>query len=281
LLANVYLHRLDRAWDARRHGVLVRFADDVVVMCASREQAEAALARLRVLLAELGLEPKQAKTRIVHLAAGGSGFDFLGFHHRLVRSDGRRSRKRVTFLARWPTDKAMQRARDRLRELTDHSRLRVPIEEIVGDMNRFLRGWTAYFRYGNSTHRFEKMTSYARLRLTIVVAKRHQRRRGWGRSVVFFQSPNQLGLVGLTGLLPHPDPSGTGGKDRMPAVNDVGKPCAGEPHARIDGRELETGRPDHGREEERPDGKPTGHRGFATYRQVTPPRQLPTLRPTG
>jgi hypothetical protein len=65
----------------------------------------------------------------------------------------------------------------------------------------------------------------------------------------------------------------------MPAVNDVGKPCAGEPHARIDGRELETGRPDHGREEERPDGKPTGHRGFATYRQVTPPRQLPTLRP--
>ena len=206
LLANVYLHRLDRAWDARRHGVLVRFADDVVVMCASREQAEAALARLRVLLAELGLEPKQAKTRIVHLAAGGSGFDFLGFHHRLVRSDGRRSRKRVTFLARWPTDKAMQRARDRLRELTDHSRLRVPIEEIVGDMNRFLRGWTAYFRYGNSTHRFEKMTSYARLRLTIVVAKRHQRRRGWGRSVVFFQSPNQLGLVGLTGTVAAPRP---------------------------------------------------------------------------
>ncbi len=206
LLANVYLHRIDRAWDVRQHGVLVRFADDVVVMCATREQAEAALARLRVLLAELGLEPKQAKTRIVQLVVGGPGFDFLGFHHRLVRSDGRRSRKHVTFLARWPTDRAMQRARDRLRELTDHSRLRIPTEEIVEDMNRFLRGWTAYFRYGNSTLRFEKMTSFARLRLAIVVAKRHQRSRGWGRSVVFFQSPNHLGLVGLTGTVAAPRP---------------------------------------------------------------------------
>jgi Reverse transcriptase (RNA-dependent DNA polymerase) len=71
LLCNVYLHRIDRVWDRREHGVLVRFADDVLVMCKSREQAEAALQRLRDLLAELGLEPKEAKTRIVHLGAGG------------------------------------------------------------------------------------------------------------------------------------------------------------------------------------------------------------------
>ena len=85
LLCNVYLHRLDRAWAAAEHGVLVRYADDVVVMCDTREQAEAALAQLTVLLAGLGLEPKAAKTRIVHLAEGSPGFDFLGFHHRLVR----------------------------------------------------------------------------------------------------------------------------------------------------------------------------------------------------
>jgi RNA-directed DNA polymerase len=85
LLCNACLHRLDRAWSAAEYGVLVRYADDVVVMCDSREQAEAALARLTVLLAELGLEPKAAKTRIVHLAEGEEGFDFLGFHHRLVR----------------------------------------------------------------------------------------------------------------------------------------------------------------------------------------------------
>ena len=50
----------------------------------------------------------------------------------------------------------------------------------------------------------------------------------------------------------------------MPAVNDVGEPCAGEPHARFDGRELETERPDHGHEEERLDGKPSGPHGFVT-----------------
>jgi Reverse transcriptase (RNA-dependent DNA polymerase) len=93
LLCNVYLHRIDRVWDVREHGVLVRFADDALVMCKSREQAEAALARLRSLLAELGLEPKEAKTRIVHLQVGGAGFDFLGFHHRLVRVTGRRNQR--------------------------------------------------------------------------------------------------------------------------------------------------------------------------------------------
>jgi hypothetical protein len=55
----------------------------------------------------------------------------------------------------------------------------------------------------------------------------------------------------------------------MPAVNDVGEPCAGEPHARFDGRELETERAGHGHEEERPDGKPDRHRGFVTYRHTT------------
>ncbi|MGH4011390.1 MAG: reverse transcriptase domain-containing protein [Pseudonocardiaceae bacterium] len=66
-MCNVYLHRIDRAWDVREHGVLVRFADDAVVMCRSRQQAQAALARLTALLAELGLEPKAAKTRIVRV----------------------------------------------------------------------------------------------------------------------------------------------------------------------------------------------------------------------
>jgi RNA-directed DNA polymerase len=60
----------------------VRYADDLVVMCGSERDARRALAALRALLAELGLCPKEAKTRIVHLREGGEGFDFLGFHHR-------------------------------------------------------------------------------------------------------------------------------------------------------------------------------------------------------
>src|SRR5215471_6463117 len=110
VMCNVYLHRLDRAWDDR-DGVLCRYADDLTVMCWSRSQAEAALERLTALLAGLGLEPKAAKTRIVHLEEGGEGFDFLGFHHRLVRSRGLGGKPRTVFLARWPADRAVQHAR--------------------------------------------------------------------------------------------------------------------------------------------------------------------------
>lgn len=79
LLCNVYLHRLDSRWRPA-YGRLVRYADDALVMCRSKGQAVAALARLTTLLADLGLQPKAAKTRIVHLQVGGEGVDFLGFH---------------------------------------------------------------------------------------------------------------------------------------------------------------------------------------------------------
>jgi group II intron reverse transcriptase/maturase len=204
LLANVYLHRIDRAWDTREHGVLVRFADDALVMCASRQQAEAALARLRQLLAELGLAPKEAKTRIVHLAEGGEGLEFLGFHHRMVRSRGLRGTRGVTFLARWPADKVMQRARDRIRELTARSRLLLPVEAVVQDINLFLRGWAAFFRYGHSTIRFDKIRQYALQRLAIFIGKRHKRGRRFGLSVVAYLSPNQCGLISLNGTVVAP-----------------------------------------------------------------------------
>jgi group II intron reverse transcriptase/maturase len=204
LMCNVYLHRIDRAWDIRAHGVLVRFADDVLVMCATREQAEAALVRLRALLAELGLEPKEAKTRIVHLEEAGGGVDFLGFHHKWVRSRGWRGKRGVTFLARWPADKAMQRARDRIRELTVRSRLLLSVEAVVQDINVFLRGWAAYFRYGHSAARFGKIRNYAKERLMIFIGKRHKRGRRFGMSVVAYLSPDQYGLISLNGIVVAP-----------------------------------------------------------------------------
>ena len=111
-----------------------------MVCCQSRAQAEAALARLTGLLADLGLEPKAAKTRIVHLTEHGEGFDFLGFHHRLVRARGRTGAMRMLFLARWPSPQAAQHARDRVRELTARSRLLVPVDQVVREVNGFLRG---------------------------------------------------------------------------------------------------------------------------------------------
>jgi RNA-directed DNA polymerase len=201
LLCNIYLHRLDRVWDVREHGVLVRYCDDAVVMCRSRQQAEAALVRLRQLLADLGLEPKEAKTRIVRLEVGGPGVDFLGFHHRLVRSRGIKGRKGVTFLARWPSDQAMRHARGRIRELTVRSRLRLSVEAVVEDLNRFLRGWSAYFRYGHSAIRFSKIQRHALDRLALFIGKRHKRGRGFGLSVVGYLSPNQCGLISLDGTV--------------------------------------------------------------------------------
>jgi group II intron reverse transcriptase/maturase len=207
LLCNVYLHRVDRAWDTREYAVLVRFADDAVVMCHSRRQAEAALARLTELLADLGLEPKAAKTRIVHLAEGGQGVDFLGFHHRWVRAQGRTGvGKGVTFLARWPANKAMQHARDRIRELTERRRALLRVEVIVEGVNRFLRGWAGYFKYGNSARHFDKIMGYARMRMAGFLAKKHRRPRGFGWSVIAFQSSNYLGLINLDGTVAAPRP---------------------------------------------------------------------------
>src|SRR5918994_6995386 len=205
-LCNVYLHRLDRQWAERGVGVLVRYADDIVVMCRTRAEAERALAALRTILSELGLTLKDAKTRIVQLREGGEGLDFLGFHHRWVRGDTPASRH-LRFLARWPSRRAMQRARDRIRELTDRRRLLVDVDEVVQDVNRFLRGWAAYFRYGNSARQFDKINHYAQDRIARFVAKRHKRNWGYGLMVVVYQSPDRLGLINLEGTLVAPRPN--------------------------------------------------------------------------
>jgi len=204
-LCNVYLHRLDRQWTERGAGVLVRYADDVVVMCRTRQEAERALVALREILSELGLTLKDAKTRIVELREGGEGLDFLGFHHRWVRGDTPASRH-LCFLARWPSQQAMRHARERIHELTDRRRLRLPVEEVVQDLNLFLRGWAGYFRYGNSAVAFDKITFHAYVRLADFIAKRHKRsgRYGWW---AIHQSPDRMGLISLGGTIVAPRPN--------------------------------------------------------------------------
>jgi group II intron reverse transcriptase/maturase len=204
VLCNVYLHRLDRQWAARGKGVLVRFADDLVVLCHSKREAEDALAALTAILAEMGLELKQAKTRIVHLREGGEGLDFLGFHHRRVR--GERGYRHLRFLARWPSREAMQRARERIREITAQRRLLQPVEVIVQDLNNYLRGWANYFRYGNSRLHFTKIRTYALKRLALFMAKRHKRASGFGWVVVHYRSTNHMGLINLDGTVVTPSP---------------------------------------------------------------------------
>jgi group II intron reverse transcriptase/maturase len=203
-LCNVYLHRLDRQWTERGSGVLVRFADDLVVLCHNRREAEAALAALRSILADMGLSLKQAKTRIVHLREGGEGLDFLGFHHHRVR--GERGYEHLRFLARWPSREAMSRARNRIRELTGRKRALLPVEDVVQEVNDYLRGWANYYRYGNSRLHFTKIRTYALKRLVLFAAKRHNRTSRYGWTVVNYHSRNQLGLISLDQLVVTPGP---------------------------------------------------------------------------
>ena len=220
--------------------MLVRYCDDLVVLCRSQKEAEGALVALTEILQGLGLEPKASKTRIVHLVEGAEGLDFLGFHHRWVSDRPSRSRHRVSFLARWPTRQAMQRARDRIRQFTMRSRVLLPVEEVVGSLNRFLRGWVGFFRYGNSTQHFIDIRWYAQIRLARFVAKRHGRRPAFGRWLVGVVWPTSSAWSTCQGSSLRHGRTGHGGESRMPTVNGVGELDAGEPHAQFDGRALET-----------------------------------------
>ncbi|MBV9819431.1 MAG: hypothetical protein JOZ07_13950 [Solirubrobacterales bacterium] len=123
----------------------------------------------------------------------------------------------------------------RVGEITARERLLLPIEEVVQDLNRYLRGWAGYFRYGNSARHFNLIEHHAHNRLALFVAKRHQRSRAYGWRIVTYALPNRLGLIRLAGTIVAPTPTGPGeGDSRMAAVKNVGEPCAGGPHARIE-----------------------------------------------
>ena len=119
----------------------------------------------------------------------------------------------------------MQHARDRIRELTERRRLLVPVEEVVQDLNRFLRGWAGYFRHGNSARHFHLVSTYANDRLALFVAKRHQRARAYGWRAVVYRSPDRFGLINLNGSVVAPRPNrpwrekpNAGGEERRRAV---------------------------------------------------------------
>jgi RNA-directed DNA polymerase len=151
-------------------------------------------------------QPNSGGTLVLGLAEGEPGFDFLGFHHRLVRSSPRRGAGGYVFLARWPSERAVQHARDRIRFLTMRARLVAPVEQVVAEVNLFLRGWAGYFRFGNSAWVFDKTRTYAVMRVALFVAKRHKRGRSWGFAQMY-RDPVQLGLVSLNGTVVAPRPN--------------------------------------------------------------------------
>ncbi|MFM7296274.1 MAG: group II intron reverse transcriptase/maturase, partial [Planctomycetota bacterium] len=210
LLSNIYLHVLDVMWT--RHsaplGMLVRYADDFVVMCRTAKECEQAEARVRVILARLGLELHPDKTRRAELRDGKQGFDFLGchLHKRMSGKLWERERRAVYFLNRWPSQRAMKRVRQRVKELTPRSRCHADIREVIRDLNPVLRGWGNYFRTGNASRRFVQIDGYvvARLRSLRLERKGRHLRPGeadrWTR-----ESFENLGLHRLRGTIAYPE----------------------------------------------------------------------------
>jgi group II intron reverse transcriptase/maturase len=176
LLSNIYLHVLDTLWT--RHcaplGTLVRYADDLVVMCGSKQLCEEAERRIKTILVRLGLELHPDKTRRVELYDGKQGFDFLGCHFRKRLSGAiwARERKRVYYLHREPSRRAMKRIRQKVREQTPRGRCHANLREVIEDLNPILRGWGAYFGTGNAARSFNQVDTYTYERLRALHIKR-------------------------------------------------------------------------------------------------------------
>jgi group II intron reverse transcriptase/maturase len=194
LLANIYLHELDRIWQERCTdvGLLVRYADDFVVMCRTRAAAEEGLRRATWLLNHrLGLELHPEKTRIVDLSFGRQSFEFLGCTLRKKRSILRNPR--LTFLQRWPSPKAMKRIRRRIHELTDRWTFGGrDVTVIIERLNPVLRGWGNYFRTGNAHRQFQHVDFYVHSRLV-----RWMWRRCGQSSTILTKDWPQMRLVGM------------------------------------------------------------------------------------
>ena len=177
LLSNIYLHAFDRAWTEHGTGDLVRYADDFVVLCRSAAQAEQAQQCARALLGNLGLALHPDKTRVVDLREGNEGFDFLGCHLRARMSGRLWEQKRIVryYLHRWPSLRSMKRAREKIKTLTSRRRVGMQLQDVIGALNLFLRGWANYFRTGNAAHKFVQLDRHVVWRLKRLLIKQRGR----------------------------------------------------------------------------------------------------------
>ncbi len=176
LLANVYLHPVDVAM--RQAGfTLVRYADDMVVLCRTREEAEAALVKLGELIEARGLQLHPDKTRIAHLMER-PGFQFLGY----VFYDKYRNPR--------PSSREKLRATLRVKtKLTNGNSLK----DIISSLNASLRGWFNYFKFCSATSwAWAEFDKWVRFRLRAILDKRRKggRKKRRGRGHAHYRWPN-------------------------------------------------------------------------------------------
>jgi RNA-directed DNA polymerase len=185
LLANTYLHPLDELMAARGYR-MVRYADDFVVLCKSREEADAALAEIRAWVAENGLRLHPNKTHVGDCRQRGEGIEFLGYRFEAGR--------------RFVRKKSLDRFKGSVRGKTRRTRGQA-LARVVADLNPLLNGWFRYFKHAHRST-FRRLDQFIRRRLRAMLHRQRLKRGGMGRTHADHQRwPNaffaQAGLLEL------------------------------------------------------------------------------------
>lgn len=178
LLANIYLHWFEKAFHrpdgpaAWANAKIVRYADDFVVL--ARYQGDRLKQWIESQLeGRFRLTINRKKTRVVDLNQPGARLDFLGFTFRYDRDLHGRDHR---YLNVFPSRKSLARSRERLREMTGPQWGWKPAPILIGDVNRYLRGWGQYFRHGYPAQTFHAVNGYVQERLLRHLCRRSQRR---------------------------------------------------------------------------------------------------------
>lgn len=160
LLANIYLHVLDSYWENHKElGVIVRYADDAVIVCRTRKDAESAFEHLKRIMTKLKLTLNPQKTKIVDMNK--ESFDFLGFCYQKFGKT--KSGRKLPYMM--PSKKTMKKVKDAIRVITCRKSAYEGLEQKVGKLNPLIRGWRNYFQHGNSTKRFKQLDEYVWMKL--------------------------------------------------------------------------------------------------------------------
>ena len=172
LLANIYLHEVDKAWQSRSpRVVMVRYADDMLILCRSEKNARREHEHLQEVLAHLGLTLNVEKTRV---ARARDGFDFLGFSFR--RGTYTRDGRRREIIVKVPRKRSEQGMRDKLKQAARSHHLGDPLDALVKSYNARLRGWCNYFRIGNAYQAVKGLVYYACRQLRIYLRRKYHRK---------------------------------------------------------------------------------------------------------